>query len=399
MNKRELTEGKHEMRMRLEECEETLNAIRTGAVDALVIQTSEGERVFTLRSAELPYRLLVESMNEGALTLTHEGVILYSNAQFADMVKAPLEQIIGEQIFSFVLPEDRQQCREFMEKGETNSIRGEIRLRIGDGGPAPAVFSFRPLVLEEITGISLVVTDIAAQKAAEAELRNLRDRLRALATETAKTEERERRRIASYLHDRIGPILSLSQFRLEVLQDAIQMSNHTKDLEEIRNNISQAINETRTLTAELYPPVLYTLGLPAALDWLKEQIGREYDVRISISARNYHRLESGLEGFLFHAVRELMFNAVKHAQATSIAVRVAIEDNTILVAVDDNGKGFDVSMIESIRDLTHGFGLFSIRERLSVLEGNMEIVSHPGEGARITIRMPISEETFAAGTG
>ncbi len=84
-----------ELRQRLQEAEETLDAIRSGEVDALVVSGPAGEKVFTLSGAEHPYRVLVESMNEGALSLSKDGTILYSNSAFARMVGIPLDQIMG----------------------------------------------------------------------------------------------------------------------------------------------------------------------------------------------------------------------------------------------------------------------------------------------------------------
>ena len=93
-----------ELRQRLQEAEETLNAIRGGEVDALVVSGPSGEKVFTLEGAEHPYRVLVESMNEGAISLSTDGIILYCNSAFARMVNVPLDQIMGREVCDVILP-------------------------------------------------------------------------------------------------------------------------------------------------------------------------------------------------------------------------------------------------------------------------------------------------------
>ncbi len=378
-----------ELEARLAECEEMLDAIRTGAIDALVISGQDGERVYTLKGAELPYRILVESMNEGALTLTGEGMVLYSNSRFADMVRMPLERVIGASFLSFVLPDNHALCAELFTEGLVAGSRGEIRLRAGTDAVIPAILSFRPLGVNGMTGISLVVTDITEQKEAEQSLRSMRDRLRSLATELTRAEERERKRIATYLHDRIGHTLALAQFRIEDLQGRIPSRDHDEDFDTVLKSIAQAIDETRTLTAQLYPPVLYELGFAAAVDWLGEQIHRQYGVRVEVSAgKTYQSLQNELRGTLFQAVRELIFNAVKHASPTLVTVNIDQQEETIQVAVEDNGAGFDVRKLNS--PAAKGFGLFSLRERITVMGGTLDISSNEGEGTRAVLRMPSS---------
>ncbi len=210
-----------ELQARLAECEETLRAIRGGEVDALVVNGPEGECVYTLRGAEQPYRILVESMNEGALTLTGDGMVLYSNSRFAEMAGFPLERVIGASLLDFIVPEEHDELRSLIAFGGAKGSRKELRLKRNDGSLSPVILSFRPFSAGTVPGVCVVVTDIAEQKRAEENLLTMQNRLRSLATELTMAEERERRRIASYLHDRIGQSLALTQFRLEAFKDAL----------------------------------------------------------------------------------------------------------------------------------------------------------------------------------
>ena len=158
-----------DLRARLAEAEETLRAIRQGEVDALVVSTEQGERVFTREGAEHPYRVLIEQMNEGAVTLSAQGVILYCNHRFAEMLRTPLEKVIGSSLQVWVAPADREAFQSLWRPSGQQSRRGEITLRAGDGTLTPAYLSVNPLLREEAPGVlCLVALDLTEQKRSEA---------------------------------------------------------------------------------------------------------------------------------------------------------------------------------------------------------------------------------------
>jgi PAS domain S-box-containing protein len=152
------------LRARLEEVEETLQAIRRGEVDALLVATTEGDRIFTLQGAEHPYRVLVESMNEGAVTTATDGTILYCNSRFAAMVKHAPETIIGSSLLRYVAPEDRRLIEALTASHDEVFRRGEVSLSCSDGASLPALFSFSPAAIQGIPGDCVIVTDLSGQK-------------------------------------------------------------------------------------------------------------------------------------------------------------------------------------------------------------------------------------------
>jgi PAS domain S-box-containing protein len=163
--KQELLMEVEELRARLEEAEETLRAIRSGEVDALVVSGPEGDQIFTLKGAEQPYRVLIETMNEGAVTLTTDGTILYCNDRFAEMVKAPLQRVTGLPMYRFVAPADEKTFEAMLRKG--GGRRSEINLQAEDGTSIPALLSVTPLKMEGTQAICMVVTDLTEQKRTE----------------------------------------------------------------------------------------------------------------------------------------------------------------------------------------------------------------------------------------
>jgi two-component system CheB/CheR fusion protein len=156
-----------ELRARLEEAEETLRAIRHGEVDALVVTELRGEKVYTLKSADRPYRMMIESMRQGAVTLTLEGVMLYCNAAFAEMLGAPLQSIIGSEVQRFVSAASRDLFQALLRQEGTG--QGEAVLLAADGAPLPAYLAFSPLPLDEPGEpvLCMVVTDLTEQKRSE----------------------------------------------------------------------------------------------------------------------------------------------------------------------------------------------------------------------------------------
>jgi signal transduction histidine kinase len=147
---------------RLDEAEQTLRALRNGEVDAIVAAGPDGDRVYTLKGADEAYRIMVEGMAEGALTLTGDGLILFSNEQFAAMLRSPLERVIGSRIQDFVAPENVDVVSALL--GGTGVRKAEVRLRRSSDEFVPAYLSVQDVVLDETACHCLIVTDLSEQK-------------------------------------------------------------------------------------------------------------------------------------------------------------------------------------------------------------------------------------------
>lgn len=163
----ELLAENEELRFRLEEAEETLRAIGSGEVDALVVSGPEGDRVFTLKGAEQPYRVLVETMSEGAATLAADGTILYCNNRLAAMLQAPLENFIGTKLATYVSPADHALFAARLEKCQQEGDKDEIVMMTRAGKYLPVLISCCTLDLSGSRGLSVVVTDLTQQKRSE----------------------------------------------------------------------------------------------------------------------------------------------------------------------------------------------------------------------------------------
>ncbi len=225
--------------------------------------------------------------------------------------------------------------------------------------------------------------DITDRKEAEGKLRSL-------ASELSLTEERERRRMATYLHDVIGQTLALSKMKIGGLQKAQLPVPQQESLQDIRELIDQSITNTQTLTFELCPPILYELSFEAAIEWLTERMHAQQGLAIEFRDDRLPKpMSEDIRVMLFQAVREVLVNIVKHARASHAVVMLARRGATISIDITDDGIGMNASRARNASLDGGGFGLFNIRERLSYLGAKLEIASGDGSGTRVSIVAPL----------
>jgi signal transduction histidine kinase len=222
-------------------------------------------------------------------------------------------------------------------------------------------------------------------------LQHYHEQLRALVTKLSVVEEQERKRISEVLHDNIIQNLAISKMRLSSIHADTDISGEIKG---VRDLIDGAIKYTRTLTFELSPPVLSELGLKPAIEWLTEQFRKNHGLSIGLEMDDIPKnLKSETSILLFKAIRELLFNVVKHSRVKNAEVSVKIAEGDILISVRDKGIGFDASRLESCLFEIGCYGILNIRERINYLGGSFYLDSKEGRGTRITISIPMSKET------
>ncbi|HOD79788.1 MAG: Sensor histidine kinase LiaS [Planctomycetes bacterium ADurb.Bin126] len=211
------------------------------------------------------------------------------------------------------------------------------------------------------------------------------NQLRLLAAELSLAEDRERRRIAAALHDGVQQNLFGLRTKVDLLQRLLKgrLQAQTDDLLDL---IGRTMEDARSLTLEVYPPVLHEAGLTAALEWLTSRFEAEQGVSCRLEHEGAVELAVDVRGILFQHVRELLNNVRKHAHARQVVVRVRREGGTMRIWVLDDGKGFDPDSLDKQAD---HFGLFSIRERLRSLGGRMKILSRPGCGCQVCMSVPL----------
>jgi PAS domain S-box-containing protein len=210
----ELRKENEALHSRLKEAEEALGAIRRGEVDALLVSTNEGEKVFTLKGAEYPYRVVIEQMLEGAANLAEDGTILYCNQSFARLLRIPLETIIGQTIQRYILDSDRERFSGLLQRSTRTGCCEAICLKAQGNAAIPVLLSITPLQMEESRVFSVVVTDLTELKRAEAELH----------TAYSELEARVQERTVELTN--ANAQLQAATDELEIVNEALQKSEH-----------------------------------------------------------------------------------------------------------------------------------------------------------------------------
>ncbi|HSA85449.1 MAG TPA: response regulator, partial [Nitrospira sp.] len=435
--KERLLEEVEQLRLRLDEAEQTLRAIRTGDVDAILISGPQGEQVFTLSSAERIYRVIVETMNEAALTVNEQGMIVFTNRRFSELVRTPLENIVGRDIASFVPESQQAMIRQLIAEAESRPIR-RLSVLASDGTESSVQWSASPLESSEGSTVCLVASDLSELEASlqsvrtlseqqreleqrEAQLRMFaghleslveartqelkrsQQQLRAMATELNLSEQYERKRLATELHDHLQQMLVLG--RLTIGQGkrlAAGVPACEQMLKKVDDIFSDALTYTRTLVADLSPTVLRDHGLAAALRWLGTYMQKHHlTVTVTLPDEKEPTLPEDQVLLLFQSVRELLINSSKHAGTGQASVRMEQRDGQLQIEVRDDGIGFDLAAAAAAETSNGGvsskFGLYSIQERMTALGGSFHVQSAPGQGTTATLSLPLASS--GEGTG
>ncbi len=378
---------------------------RTAELTLLNVQLQEEieERLRTesaLRESEVRFRTVFEGAPVGVGLMSLNWDILDVNLATTQMLGYSLEELRQVGLQNILHPEEVATTKMYfkeMLRGERDFYQREGRYRRKDGTWMWG--SNHVSVIRDYSGkphfVVSMVADITQEKEVQAEISAYQERLRALASELSLTEERERRRLAADLHDHIGQILALAQIKLGALRQEASPESQAF-VKEIRQCISQAIHYTRSLTYELGLPILYDLGLEAALEWLAEQMHEQHGLAIRVQ-RDYQPKPLGEPArvLVFRVVRELLTNVIKHAKAKQVDIFIAKEGSRMFIRVMDDGVGFDTTEPGTRTGKSSGYGLFSIRERLSSLGGHLEINSRPGKGTRVSITVPLERQEAA----
>jgi PAS domain S-box-containing protein len=339
---------------------------------------------------------IIKTMADTLIVLGPDAKIKKINPAIEELLGYKEEELIDQQIgiiFGEELPFKKTGIGGLIEKDFISSVEKSYLAK--DGRRIPVLFSARVMRDNEgkIQGIVCVALDITERKQAEERLINYQKQLKSLASELSLTEERERRRIASDLHDSISQTLVATKMKLDELREKKISVADGRLLDDIHKLLEKTIQDTRSLTFELSPPVLYELGFEPAIEWLAEQFQEQHDIVIDIvNDRQFKPLDDDMRVLLFKAVRELLVNVVKHADAQNAKVYIKRDGNNIRVEVEDDGVGFDMTEFSFSVSRDGGFGLFNMRERLEHLGGHFEIKSKTGHGTQVTLAAPLKCE-------
>lgn len=350
-----------------------------------------------LRESEARYRALVENQVEAVCRWLPNTTLTYVNEAYCQLLGKSREELLGKSFLNFIAVENNRDLmrhvRSLIKNPRLKYYEHEVSA--GEKGSVWMRWSDCPIFDGQgnVQEFQLVGMDITDRKIAELALISQREQLRKLATELAMTEERERQNIATELHDTVGQQLAAAKMKLDALAGNSDCGNKGGDLVKAYNFILQAISCIRSLTFEISPPILYMVGFDAAVQSLCEKFEEETGIIVDFEEKGETKfIGKNLRGTLYRMVRELLHNIAKHAGAEYASVSLDCVNNSIEICVEDNGSGFDAAEVLLQGNKNNCVGLFSIKQRIEYLGGRMIIDSRPGEGSRITLRIPLRSE-------
>ncbi|MHB9133627.1 MAG: CHASE4 domain-containing protein [Armatimonadota bacterium] len=369
-----------------------LDSLASTVNEMLVALAASHQALLTqeaLRESEARYRSLIELSPLAVFLLSDTRCVFVNAAGMALLGASQSSDILGHDVQEVLHTNDQdwalQRIRQVAATGAID--RTELQLLRLDGVAIEVEAVVGPFNFQDSTTVQITAIDISERKHTEQAIRRYQERLRALASDVALAEETERRRIAGDLHDHIGQSLVACRLMLGTLKDTLPSSEVQAQLEEVRALLEQAVQWTRSLTMDLSPPILHEFGLVAAIHWLAEQCQERHGLLVCVNdngALPPRQTEANV--MLFRVVRELLLNVVKHAQTSQATVTITTSVLEYRIVVEDDGIG-----VAPGAERQNGFGLFSIRERLHYLGGQVTIESEVSHGTRVVITMPISE--------
>jgi PAS domain S-box-containing protein len=339
-----------------------------------------------LRQSEQEFRTLAEAVPQIVWTTRPDGWNIYFNQKWVDYTGLTLEQSYGHGWNIPFHPEDQQRAWKAWEHATKDEAPYslECRLRRADG-----IYRWWLIRGEPMRGANGEILKWFGTCTDIEDLKQASEQLRRISSELTVAEQRERQRLAQVLHDGLQQILVGAKYRLALLERSGEIQQTTAQVAEL---IDDAIETSRSLTAELSPPILLQKDFVSALEWLARWMHDKHGIEVSLtaSAKVAHLKEDAIL-LLFQAARELLLNVVKHAGVKNACIELNQLDGHISMTVEDKGSGFDQNILAIRGGQSSGTGLFGISERLSYIGGRIEIDSAPGLGSRFRLIIPITE--------
>jgi PAS domain S-box-containing protein len=405
-----------ELRSRLAETEATLEAIRNGEVDAIVVSGNAGEKIFTLASAETPYRIIIEEMEEGAITVSEEGIILFCNRKFAQMAGCNTEQIIGTNLNDFFDEFDQPKLNEIMEAGLFGSIKEELT-SINKSGERVYLHLSMFIVPEGMLGnLCIIASDITELKKHQNNLQLLVDEKTAdlfkANMELKETNATKDKLFSIIAHDLRGPFTSMLGFS-ELLIENMHAYDSDK-LEKLLHHINSAAKSAYTLLENLLiwarsqnKQLLFKPKKTPIFGIVQEVISSLHSLAIikNITLKNSCSediMATADVNMLTAIIRNLISNAVKFSNPGGVVeITAEMNNDSVKISVIDNGVGMkeeiknrlfisgtEMSHTGTAHEKGTGLGLLICSEFVDKHGGRIWVESSPGTGSNFSFTLP-----------
>ena len=326
---------------------------------------------------------------DGIIYTDRRGNILSVNSAFSKITGIKKDELIGKNAVELI----KQLSPNLYNAGNITFVKTIMK---GDAvSEYPIEYNNNSLELytpmqKDKPGFTIMVRDVTERNKARENILNYQSDFKSLTNELIIAEEQVKRRLAVTLHDKLGQYLALANFKTNELNKLTTDSKNKKIINEITSFIDDAIKESRDITYELSPPVLYEMGLIPAVSWKLDEIEKNNKIKTSlINQSKLYELEKREQIIVYRGINELLQNVLKHSKADNVNVSFRLLTNVYRITVTDTGIGFDLDTMREKAVSEKKFGLFSIIERVKYIGGEVNIESVPKKGTKVVIDIPI----------
>jgi PAS domain S-box-containing protein len=347
--------------------------------------------------AEKMYRILTDNSND--LICLHEidSTFKYISPSIKNLLGYEQSELLGRNVFGIVHNDDIEDLKYVMEQRVSSGMFTEAfscRVLHKEGHIIWLEFLSSPIYKgKEISSFVSSARDITQWVLAKKKIEEYQTSLQKLTTEITLIEEEQKKKIASNIHDHLSQSLVISKMKINELKKIPLLKVIDDDLKFIETHISEALENSRKITYELSPPVLYQLGIIEALNWLIDNVETTHKIECQLNSNvNHINLNDVKSILLYRSIQEVLTNTIKYANASLITLDINKGKLGLGIFITDNGVGFDTSKLNNQQNQSHnGFGLFTIQERIRNIQGKFEIKSKINVGTSINFFIPLSK--------
>jgi PAS domain S-box-containing protein len=348
-----------------------------------------------LRESEERYRAIFEQAADSIVLIDGEtGALVEFNDRAHESLGYTREEFGKLKIPDFEIVESPEEVAKHIESAiKKGADTFETKQRTKSGEVRDILVSARAISVHGRDFVQGIWRDVTERKRAEEKITTHRRDLQRLSAQIIHAQEVERKRISQELHDQVGQALTAMSINLAEIDKTLPSENTpatTERVAETRALADQILEQIRELSLDLRPTMLDDLGLVPTLRWYVNRYAKRLGIEIEFEATDFEeRLAAEVETALYRIVQEALTNVARHAQANRVHVRLECKASTVAALIEDNGQGFKVEEIVGPEAPERGAGLLGIRERVTSLGGRFSVHSHPGQGTRLSLEIPL----------
>ena len=351
-------------------------------VTSLLLYVLINNNLKKIKESEKKYRLLAENSKDLIYLVKPNSEIEYISPSVKELLGYNATDVIGRKKYDFIHPDDLIKVQDTIKELMTNGTsKTPIQYRVKNAFNEYVWFESAKQAIKknnEVTGILSSCRNITERVETNEKIKNYQKSLQNLTNEIFLVEEKQRKEIAANIHDHLSQSLVIAKMKLQDLRANESLDQHLPDIDFIISHVDDALENSRKITYDLCPPVLYQLGIIDTMYWLSDKIEEQYKIKVEFST-NVESIELNDNELIsiYRSIQEVITNSVKYANASKLTIDFKHTNEGLNILVCDDGIGFNVEETQTNTVLNRGFGLFKLKERIHNLNGTVHIISKP----------------------